>query len=206
MGKHPIRCRFMCPLRIALTLGQVAHATSGRTLRGRRGLWPFWAKRPKFTLKWSLEKSYLRITRDMSLGLLHGCKSKLCFPFAPRVGVQSIMEAFSTPQSLMHTNYGKRTRRTSPCGTSAASWRTRGVVPSTRCAPPRGASPTTPTLSSRQSWTASRRNTGTPSPTSTPIPEAPSASMCPGSSTGNSGAPSNTTPSASQKCNAPWTA
>ena len=29
MGKHPIRCEFMCPLRIALTLGQVAHATSG---------------------------------------------------------------------------------------------------------------------------------------------------------------------------------
>ena len=29
MGKHPIRCEFMCPLRIAHTLGQVAHATSG---------------------------------------------------------------------------------------------------------------------------------------------------------------------------------
>ena len=29
MGKHAIRCGFMCPLRIALTLGQVAHATSG---------------------------------------------------------------------------------------------------------------------------------------------------------------------------------
>ena len=29
MGKHPIQCGFMCPLWIALTLGQVAHATSG---------------------------------------------------------------------------------------------------------------------------------------------------------------------------------
>ena len=29
MGKHPIRCEFICPLRIALTLSQVAHATSG---------------------------------------------------------------------------------------------------------------------------------------------------------------------------------
>ena len=29
MGKHPIRYGFMCPLRIALTLGQVAHATLG---------------------------------------------------------------------------------------------------------------------------------------------------------------------------------
>ena len=29
MGKDPIQCGFMCPLRIALTLSQVAHATSG---------------------------------------------------------------------------------------------------------------------------------------------------------------------------------
>ena len=29
MGKHPIRCGFMCPLRVALTLRQVAHATLG---------------------------------------------------------------------------------------------------------------------------------------------------------------------------------
>ena len=29
MRKHPICCGFMCPLRIALTLGQVPHATSG---------------------------------------------------------------------------------------------------------------------------------------------------------------------------------
>ena len=28
MGKDPIRCGFMCPVRIALSLGQVAHATS----------------------------------------------------------------------------------------------------------------------------------------------------------------------------------
>ena len=84
MGKHPIRCEFLCSFRIAITLGQVAHATSGRTLRGRRGLWPFWTKRPKLTQKWSLEKSYLRITRDMSLGLLHGGKPKLCFPFATK--------------------------------------------------------------------------------------------------------------------------
>ena len=52
----------------------------GGEIRGRRGLWPFPAKRHKFTQKWSLEKSYLRITRERSLGLLHGCKPKLCFP------------------------------------------------------------------------------------------------------------------------------
>ena len=28
MGKHPIRCGFTCPPRIALTLGHVAHTTS----------------------------------------------------------------------------------------------------------------------------------------------------------------------------------
>ena len=108
MGTHPIRCGFMFPVRIALTLGQVAHATLGRTLRGRRGLWPFWAKRPKFTIKWSLEKLFLRITREIGFGLLHGCRPKLCFPFATKVGVQSVRETFLTPQSLKHTIYGKK--------------------------------------------------------------------------------------------------
>ena len=108
MGTHPIRCGFMFPLRIALTLGQVAHAPLGRTLRGRRGLWEFWAKWPKFTQQWSLEKSYLRITRDIGLGLLHGCKPKLCFPFATRVEVQSVRETFLTLQSLKYTIYGEK--------------------------------------------------------------------------------------------------
>ena len=80
----------------------------GGEIRGRRGLWPFWAKRPKLTQKWSLQISYLRITRVRSLGLLHGCKPKLRFPFAPRVEVQSTMEASLTPQSLKHTLYGKK--------------------------------------------------------------------------------------------------
>ena len=108
MGTHPIGCGFMFPSRVALTLGQVAHATLGRTLRGRRGLWPFWAKRPKFTQKWSLEKLYLRMTREIDPGLLHGCKLKLCFSFATRVGVQSVRETFLTPQSLRHTIYWKK--------------------------------------------------------------------------------------------------
>ena len=37
MGKHPIRCGFMCPLRIALTLGQVAHTTSAVKSGGEGG-------------------------------------------------------------------------------------------------------------------------------------------------------------------------
>ena len=80
----------------------------GGEIRGRRGLWPFWAKRPKFTQKWSPEKWYLRITRERSLGRLHGCKPKLCFPFATRGEVQRIMETFLTPQSLKHRIYGKK--------------------------------------------------------------------------------------------------
>ena len=80
----------------------------GGEIRGRWGLWPFRAKRPKFTQKWSLQISYLRITGERSLGLLHGCKPKLCFPFSTRVEVQSIMETFLRPQSLKHTIYGKK--------------------------------------------------------------------------------------------------
>ena len=48
------------------------------------------------------------VTGEMSLGPLHGCKPKLCFAFATRVGVQSIMEAFLTPQFLKQTIYGKK--------------------------------------------------------------------------------------------------
>ena len=36
MRKHSIRCGFMCPLRIALTLGQVAHTTSEAKSGGER--------------------------------------------------------------------------------------------------------------------------------------------------------------------------
>ena len=74
-----------------------AHNLGGE-IRGRRGLWPFWAKRPKFTQKWSLEKSYLRITRERSLVLLHGCKPKLCFPFCNKGwGSKHDGSIFNTP-------------------------------------------------------------------------------------------------------------
>ena len=108
MRKHPIRCGFMCPLRIALTLGQVAHPTSGAKSGGDGVCGHSGQNGQKFTQKWSLQKTYLRITRERSLELLHGCKPKLCLPFATRVEVQSITEAFLTPQSLKHTIYGKK--------------------------------------------------------------------------------------------------
>ena len=37
MATHPIRCGFMCPLRIALTFGQVAHTTSAVKSGGEGG-------------------------------------------------------------------------------------------------------------------------------------------------------------------------
>ena len=47
MGKHPIRCGFVCPLRIALTLGQVAHATSG-VKSGGEGVCGHFGQKAKF--------------------------------------------------------------------------------------------------------------------------------------------------------------
>ena len=108
MGKHPIRCRFFMPSPNCPYPWSSGARNLGGEIRERRGLWPLWAKRPKFTQEWSLEKLYLRITREGSLGLLHGCKPKLCLPFATRVEVQNIKETFLTPQSLKHTIYGKR--------------------------------------------------------------------------------------------------
>ena len=105
-------CSSLCALRlwdnpVAYTWSSGAR-NLGPNTKGEMGFVAILGKMPEFTQKWSLEKSYLRITREMSLGLLHGCKPKLCFPFATRVGVQSIMEAFLTPQSLKHTIYGKK--------------------------------------------------------------------------------------------------
>ena len=108
MGKHPIRCGFMCSLQIALTLGQVAHTTlavksGGEGVCGHSGQNCQNSPKSGHSKKW-----YLRITRERSLRLLHGCKRKLCFPFATSVEVPSIMETFLTPQSLKHTIYAKK--------------------------------------------------------------------------------------------------
>ena len=109
-GETPHSMRVFVPSLICPYPWSSGARNLGGEIRGRRGLWPLWAKRPKLTQKWSLEKSYLRITGQRTLGLLHGCKSKLCFPFATRVEVQIIMEIFLTPQSLKHTIYGKKCR------------------------------------------------------------------------------------------------
>ena len=79
----------------------------GGEIRGRR-CGHFGQNSQNSPQKWSLQISYLRIARERSLGLLHGCKPKLCFPFATGGEIQSIMKAFLTPQSLKHTIYGKK--------------------------------------------------------------------------------------------------
>ena len=66
----------------------------GLNIKGETGFVAILDKTAKIHPKVVTRKSYLRITREMSLGLLHGCKPKLCFPFATRVGVQSIIETF----------------------------------------------------------------------------------------------------------------
>ena len=108
MGTHFIRCRFNVPSPNRAYPWSSGARNLGGEIRGRRSLWPFWAKRPQFTQKRSLEKCYLLITRGRTLGLWHGCKPELCFPFATRVEVQSIMETFLTPQSLKHIIYGEK--------------------------------------------------------------------------------------------------
>ena len=108
MRKHPIRCRFMCPLRIALTLGQVAHATSGAK-SGGEGVCGHSGQNGQNSPETGPSKNGISVSQEKrALSLLHGCKPKLCFPFATRVEVQSIMETFLTPQSLKHTIYGKK--------------------------------------------------------------------------------------------------
>ena len=81
----------------------------GPNIKGETGYVAILGKTAKIhKKKWSLEKLYLRIPREIGLGLLHACKPNLCFPFATKVGVQSVRETFLIPQSLKHTIYGKK--------------------------------------------------------------------------------------------------
>ena len=80
----------------------------GPNIKGEMGFVAILGKTAKIHPKVVTRKVVSRITREMSLGLLHGCKPKLCLLFATRAGVQSIMEAFLTPQSLKNIIYGKK--------------------------------------------------------------------------------------------------
>ena len=107
-GETPHSMRVYVPSPNCPYPGQVAHATSGVKSGGEGVCGHFGQNGQNSPKKWSLQISYLRIAKERSLGLLHGCKPKLSFPFATRVEVQSTMKAFLTPQSLKHTIYGKK--------------------------------------------------------------------------------------------------
>ena len=81
MGIHPIQCKLIIPLRIARTLGQVAHTTMGRTLRGRWGLWPFWANWIKFHPKVVTRKIVSPYHRKHSLWALAWMQTEALLPF-----------------------------------------------------------------------------------------------------------------------------
>ena len=80
----------------------------GGEIRGRRGLWPFWAKRPKFTQKVvppNIVSPYRKRKEPRAFAWM---QTEPLLPFATRVEVQSTMKAFLTPQSLKHTICGKK--------------------------------------------------------------------------------------------------
>ena len=108
MRKHPIQCGFMCPLRIAITLGQVAHATSG-VKSGGEGVGGHFGQNGQNSPKSGPSKYRISVSREKgAAGLCMDANPSFASPFATRVDVQSIKKAFLTPQSLKHTIYGKK--------------------------------------------------------------------------------------------------
>ena len=108
MGKHPIRCGFMCPLQIALTLGQVAHATSGAK-SGGDGVCGHSRQNGQSSPKSGPSKYCISVTQEKGAsGFCMDANRSFASLFATRVEVQSIMKAFLTPQSLKHTIYGEK--------------------------------------------------------------------------------------------------
>ena len=108
MGKHPILCGFVCPLRIALTLGQVAHATSGAESGGEGVCGQSW-QNGQNSPKSGPSKNCISVSQEK--GALSCClDAKQSFASLLQQGLrfQSIMEAFLTPQSLKHTISGKK--------------------------------------------------------------------------------------------------
>ena len=108
MGKHPIRCGFMSPLRIALTLRQVAHATSGAK-SGGEGVCGHSGQNSQNSPKGGPSKYRISVSQEKGAsGFCMDANRSFAFLFATRVEVQSVMETFLTPQSLKHTIYGKK--------------------------------------------------------------------------------------------------
>ena len=67
----------MYSLQIALHIGERAHTTLGVKSGGEGVRDHFGQKEEKSSKKWSLQNLYLRISREMHFGLLHGSCPKL---------------------------------------------------------------------------------------------------------------------------------
>ena len=108
MGKHPIRYVFVCPLRIALTFGQVAHATSG-VKSGGEGVCGHFGQNDQNSPKSGPSKHRISVSQEKGAsGLCLDANRSFASLFATRVEVQTTMKTFLTPQSLKHTIYGKK--------------------------------------------------------------------------------------------------
>ena len=105
-GETPHSMRVYVPSRNCLYPWSSGARNLRPKIKGETGFVAILGKTTKVHPK-VVKKSYLRITEEMSLGPLHGCKPKLYLPFAIRVVVQGIMEASSTPKTLKHSIYGK---------------------------------------------------------------------------------------------------
>ena len=81
MGKYPIRCVFMCPLRIALTLGQVAHTTLGVKSRGE-GVCGHSGQNGQNSPKSGHSKSRISVSQEKgALGCCMDANRGFAFPF-----------------------------------------------------------------------------------------------------------------------------
>ena len=108
MGKHAIRSGLICPLRIALTLGQVAHATSG-VKSGREGICGHSRQNGQNSPKSGHSKSRISVSQEKGASgfCMDANRSFASLLRQGSIEVQSIMETFLTPQCLKHTIYGK---------------------------------------------------------------------------------------------------
>ena len=80
----------------------------GSNIKGETGFVAILGKTAKIHPKVVTRKIVSPYHKRDRVGLLHGCKPKLCFPFVTKVGVQSVRETFLTPQSLKDAIYGKK--------------------------------------------------------------------------------------------------
>ena len=98
----------MYSLRIALHIGERAHATRGVKSGGEGVEDHFGQKEEKSSKKWSFKKLYLQIPGQMDFGFLHGSCRKPQVALAPKGRVQSIGTGFLTAKTLSDMKWGNK--------------------------------------------------------------------------------------------------